>query len=283
MIEVALAIAVSILPLLVGDTTLALTILSSAMVSAPSSCLVICTENIGILFSSSLLGLLLYVVQILWNLSIIVVFWLILIASTILSLIYSLMYKEDKIEEASELIVSSLVLSVVGIMVMYPEAGTEALYGIAGSLWTVTREASILFSLVTTALVVLTSILRDSIVSSIFDREFVTVMGSNILLRYFLMFFISSTGIILITMTLGLFGAQIILTLPTIISLYILRSDISEILPLNFIIIVSTLTAGAYISTIYNVSAIGTSAALMVILIVLLKVLDSIVRRAKPT
>ncbi len=281
MIEYVIAMVVSLIPVLITESTITAIVLSISLLSVPTSCPLICNDMIAVLFSSSLCGMLIALLSFAYSFDIVTEMLVALLSSLVMSILYSWALERDQLEEIAELVTAILVVVAVGVMVTNPIVASQATFALAGSIWTVTPELSRVLATTTIILVLISTMFKDHIVSTMFDKEYISVMGSKPLVRYSLMFFISIFGIIIITIAIGLFAAQTVLILPTVIGVKLLRNSVEEVFPYSYTISVASLSIGVVISEYYNFSAIGVASLTMVILIVLLKLLHSISSRSR--
>ncbi|UXD22446.1 hypothetical protein IPA_04875 [Ignicoccus pacificus DSM 13166] len=283
MIEYVIALVTSAIPLFLGDVGVASVILALSMIASPSTCPIICNNMIGVLMTSALLGVLINLLVTFFNLTLIQGIITLMISTIVLSIIYAYGLEKDIIEEISEWSVIVLVLVMVGTMYLSPELGSQAMYFIAGGIWVVSTDLAQVYLIIAMSILLISVVLRDHIVGTMFDKEYILAVGSNTYVRYFILSFLSVFGIAVTAYTIGLFATQTVLVLPVIISLKMLKKSIEEIVPYTFAISNTLMSLGAYLSMIYGISAIGASSAMMVLLIVLLKLRHSKLGRTRKT
>ena len=271
MIEYVIAIIISGMPLFLDDVVVASLVVALAMLSAPTTCPIICNDVVGLLMASSLWGVLVNVISLIMNLDDLASYLILVGGSVVMAVVYAYGFENDIVEEISEWSVVALIMLLIGLLNAFPEVGSQAMYIIAGGLWVVESSLAQIYLAIAMFVLSISVVLREHIIGSMFDKDYVKAVGSSTFLRYFLLSVLSVVGISSTAYTLGLFSTQTVLILPTLISLKILGRSIEEVVPLSFSIAVSSLTVGAFFSIEYGVSTIGMSSAIMVILMILLK------------
>ncbi|ALU12422.1 hypothetical protein EYM_03560 [Ignicoccus islandicus DSM 13165] len=276
MIAFIISIILTVLTTVVAEPSLVIASSSLSMLSPTVSCFIVCSESIGILFSSGLLGLMVSMVSSILQLSPYYTISILFLLSVVLSIFFVYAESKEKTEEASEIATIIITLIVVGVMLTNSEIAFEAFYQIMKDLTLVTFDEAVIYFAISSLLVIISMLIRDHIVSIIFDKEYVSVMSSMTFLRIAVAVFISVFGTSLTSYYLGLFTSQSLLVLPTLLAVRGLRRDLVDVVDITYIASMISLIIGIEISSFYNVPISGAAIIFLVLTIVLLDVGNSI-------
>ncbi len=279
MILFSISIIITLISVLIANPSLVLSLASLSILSPSVSCFVICTDSIGILFSSGLLGLMLSLLASIVGAPPLYSLLILVLTSFVLSIIFAYAELKGNVEEVSEVASIFLILISIGLMLYDPQVALQGFYYIMKDVSLVTLDESKIYFIVSSILVLISLALKDNIVSVIFDIEYVSVIGSHTFARLVLTIFISVFGIGLTSYYLGLFASQSLLVLPTLLALRSLRKDLHEVVDLAYVISMLFSIISIKVSSEYSIPIVGATVALLVIAIVLLDLWNSIVRQ----
>ena len=250
--------------------TVAKAILALGVLVPSTSCLAVCVGWISVFFEASILGMFSYLLQYAFNLSVPQTFLVNAILSFLISVILSKGFERDRVNEWAEITASVLILGIVFLSYLFPQASSQVFFALAQSLWLVDDSVANSFLLIAVIIAVITIFFEYNLFSFMFDPDFFEYKSGRKFWPW-LTLFLLHLGVSSSTITIGLFATVTLLATPGILALKYKLKELEDMPWILFSLTIYALWIGCVLSENYNVSEIGIAGAIFIILLVLLQ------------
>jgi len=278
--ELAILVTLALLSL---PVPVALASFSLASLSAIVGCEVVCMEWVSPFLSSAILGFFISILSFVVPLDPLQSFVIDAILSSIIAFLYAKKFLERSLEGVAEALVAVTILFSVGLAYVSPEATTQAMLSLTGSLWTVDPLGATTLALLTSAIVLLSSVYKDQLAAAMFDYEYLLITGRKPLFWAWLLFLFIVLGTSYASYVTGLLSSQVLIVLPAMLSLKASLKEVESSIEATYTLALATILIGCLASYFWGLPETGFSGIILIVLIVSLDLSKRIGHKALPS
>ncbi|NPA85033.1 MAG: hypothetical protein GXO07_03395 [Crenarchaeota archaeon] len=271
--EVAILVTLALLSL---PRPVALASFSLASLSGIVGCEVVCMEWVSPFLSSAVLGFFISILSFVLGLDPASSFLLDALASAAIALAFAKKFLEGGLEGVAEWAAVLLILASVGLAYASPEAATQAMLSLGGSLWVVDPQAALLLTLTTAFIMLVSSAYKPQLAAAMFDHEYLMIMSKRPLFWVWMLFFFVVLGTSYASFAVGLLSAQVLLVLPAALSLKARLKEVEVGAEATYALALAVILAGLWASYSWGLPEVGLAGAILILLIVSLDLLERI-------
>ncbi len=246
----------------------ALSAVALSLLSPVVGCETVCMEWVSPFLSSAIVGFALSIASFVFNLNLFEVLLIDVAVSGAYALALSAASFKGKLEEVSEAAVVLSVLASVGLAYCCPEATSQAMLALTGSLWTVDPSTAWAFFALASAIALLSLLFQDQLSAAMFDPEYLVVLGRNARFWSWLLFFFLVLGTSFSSYSVGLFASQVVLILPAALSLKAGLRRVETGFEATYLVSSSSLLLGCWVSNLWGLPEVGVAGMTLILLIV---------------
>jgi len=246
----------------------ALASFSLASLSAIVGCEVVCMEWVSPFLSSAILGFFISILSFVVPLDPLRSFVIDAVLSSAIALLYAKKFLERNLDGVAETLVALTILLSVGLAYVSPEATTQAMLSLTGSLWTVDPLGATVLALLTSAMVLLNSAYKNQLAAAMFDYEYLLITGRRPLFWAWLLFLFIVLGTSYASYTTGLLSSQVLIILPAMLSLKAGLKEMETTIEVTYTLALVTILIGCLASYLWGLPETGFSGIILIILIV---------------
>ncbi len=265
--EVMALIAMALIMML--PQTVAKAVFALSALVPLTSCFTVCAQWISVFFEASILGMFNYMLQYSFNLSTVDTILIDVAMSIAMSTVLLIGFKRDKVNEFAEVIASILILGVVTLSYLFPQASSQVLFALAQSLWLVDNITANALLVIAVIIASISILYEYNLFSFLFDPDYFEYSSPRGLFWPWLALTLLHLGISASTIALGLLATATVMALPGILIVRYKLKELDEAYLVPFSIVAYSLWLGCFLSEYYNVSEIAVAGAIFIILIVL--------------